>query len=75
MPKLSGNKGEWSEAYVLLRLLAQGRIYAANENLEQIDDMYFPILKILREEMEKAAKLSVPLKVDMKVGRSWYDTK
>ncbi len=30
---------------------------------------------ILREEMEKAAKLSVPLKVDMKVGRSWYDTK
>jgi hypothetical protein len=47
---ITGNKGEWSEAYVLLRLLAQGRIYAADENLEQIDDMYFPILKILREE-------------------------
>ncbi len=30
---------------------------------------------LLKEEMEKAAKLSVPLKVDMKVGRSWYDTK
>lgn len=30
---------------------------------------------LLREEMEKAANLSVPLKVDMKVGRSWYDTK
>jgi len=30
---------------------------------------------LLREEMEQAAKLSVPLKVDMKVGRSWYDTK
>ena len=51
MPNLTGNKGEWSEAYVLLRLLAQGRMYAADENLEQIDDMYFPILKILREEM------------------------
>ncbi len=49
---ITGNKGEWSEAYVLLRLLAQGRIYAANENLEQIDDMYFPILKILREEIK-----------------------
>lgn len=49
---ITGNKGEWSEAYVLLRLLAQGRIYAADENLEQIDDMYFPILKILREESE-----------------------
>lgn len=51
MPNLTGNKGEWSEAYVLLRLLAQGKIYAANENLEQIDTMYFPILKILREEI------------------------
>lgn len=30
---------------------------------------------ILREEMEKAATLRVPLKVDMKVGHSWYDTK
>lgn len=49
---LTGNKGEWSEAYVLLRLLAQGRIYAADENLEQINDMYFPILKILREEIQ-----------------------
>ncbi len=30
---------------------------------------------LLREEMEQAAELSVPLKVEMKVGRSWYDTK
>ena len=49
---ITGNKGEWSEAYVLLRLLAQGRMYAANEHLEQIDNMYFPIIKILREEIK-----------------------
>ena len=30
---------------------------------------------VLREEMENAASLLVPLKVDMKTGRSWYDTK
>ena len=48
---ITGNKGEWSEAYVLLRLLSQGKMYAADENLEQIDDMHFPILKILREEI------------------------
>ena len=30
---------------------------------------------VLREEMENAASLLVPLKVDMKAGRSWYDTK
>lgn len=31
--------------------------------------------KLLREEMEGAAALSVPLKVEMAEGRSWYDAK
>ncbi len=31
--------------------------------------------KILREEMEGAAALSVPLAVDMSEGKSWYDAK
>ncbi len=31
--------------------------------------------KILKEEMENAYKLSVPLTVDMNSGKSWYDTK
>ncbi len=30
---------------------------------------------ILREEMERAADLKVPLKVDMHTGQSWYDAK
>ncbi|AHM56432.1 DNA polymerase I [Peptoclostridium acidaminophilum DSM 3953] len=30
---------------------------------------------ILREEMENAMKLSVPLDVDLSSGKSWYDTK
>ncbi len=31
--------------------------------------------KILKDEMERAYKLSVPLSVDMNTGKSWYDTK
>ncbi len=31
--------------------------------------------KILKEEMEQAVMLSVPLFVDMQTGQSWYDTK
>ena len=31
--------------------------------------------KILFEEMENAAKLSVPLKVDLKSGKTWFETK
>ncbi|MCI8505197.1 MAG: DNA polymerase I [Lachnospiraceae bacterium] len=30
---------------------------------------------ILREEMDGAAKLSVPLEIDMNVGKSWFETK
>ncbi|MEG1299694.1 MAG: HpaII family restriction endonuclease [Erysipelotrichaceae bacterium] len=53
MANLVGNKGEWSEVYVLLRLLAQGKIHAADENVQKIDDIYFPILKIIREEIKQ----------------------
>lgn len=37
---------------MLLRLLSQGKIHAANENVERIEDIFFPILKIIREEIE-----------------------
>ena len=41
---ITGNKGEWSEAYALLRLLGLGRLYAADEKLNKIENMYFPII-------------------------------
>lgn len=48
----SGNKGEWSEIYTLIKLLRDGRIYAANEQLERVSDtLYLPIIKIRREEI------------------------
>lgn len=48
---LTGNKGEWSEIYVLLRLLADGKLYAADDNLQKLESIYFPIVKIIREEI------------------------
>lgn len=48
--RLTGNKGEWSELYALLHLLAQGKLYAADENVRKIDHTFFPIIKILRDE-------------------------
>lgn len=50
--KMSGNKGEWSELYAFMKLLSQGRVYAANEKVEKIDEVYYPILKIMREEVK-----------------------
>lgn len=42
------NKGDWTEAYVFCRLLADGRIYAGNEKLEKILTVYMDILKCIR---------------------------
>ena len=50
---VKGNKGEWSELYVLLKLLADGRLYAADENLEKIEEVFYPIIKILRQELDR----------------------
>ncbi|MDP3291325.1 MAG: HpaII family restriction endonuclease [Sulfuricurvum sp.] len=42
------NKGEWSEAYVFLKLLALGEIYAADKNLDRIPSVKYPLKQILR---------------------------
>ena len=31
------NKGEWSEVYVFLKLLAEGKLYAADKDLKKIE--------------------------------------
>ena len=49
---ITGNKGEWSELYALLRLLAYGRLYAADDSVKKIDNIYFPVKKIIREEVK-----------------------
>lgn len=45
-----GNIGEWSEVYVLFRLLANGRMNVADDNLCAIPDEFYKILAIIREE-------------------------
>lgn len=48
--KESANKGEWSELYAMFKLLAEGRLYAADEKANKITDTYYDVLKVLREE-------------------------
>ena len=49
---LSGNKGEWSEIYVFLRLLDTGKLDVADENLNAIPNEFYHILEIIRKETE-----------------------
>ena len=46
------NYGEWTEAYVFLRLLGNGRIYAADRNFERDENVYIDIINIIRYERE-----------------------
>jgi len=43
--------------------------------IEAFKDEKELVIKILKESMENAVKLSVPLKTDIKTGNSWYETK
>ena len=46
------NRGEWSELYAFIRLLKEGKVYAADEYVNRLEDIYFPILKIIRADEE-----------------------
>ena len=47
---ISGNKGEWSEIYVLLRLLGQKELHLGDEDLNKVKGLVYPIIEILRKE-------------------------
>jgi hypothetical protein len=51
----SRNKGDWSEFYALVYLLAKSKINSADESLNAISGYYFPIIKIMRNERHKAS--------------------
>jgi type II restriction enzyme len=47
---LTGNIGEWSEIYTLLKIISDKTLFAGDKDLNKIEDLIFPIIKILREE-------------------------
>ena len=49
---MSYNRGEWSEAYLLLRLLGDGRIYAGDENSVRIPNRYMDIRSVLKRNLD-----------------------
>lgn len=47
---ITGNKGEWSEVYTLLKIISDRKLFSGDENLNKIENLIFPIVKILRDE-------------------------
>ena len=59
---------EKMKSRLLLQVHDELIVEAHNDEIEKVK-------AILKEEMENAAKLNVPLVVDMSTGKSWYDAK
>ena len=55
---LKGNKGEWSEIYTLLKILSDKMLFAGDDNLQKIENLIFPIVKILRDESKGSYEYS-----------------
>ena len=49
---MAANRGEWAELYVIFKLLGEGKIFAADENLMKNPNSYLDIIKIIREEVK-----------------------
>lgn len=47
---ITGNKGEWSEIYTLLKIIADKQLFGGDSNFNQIESLIFPIIKVLRDE-------------------------
>ena len=47
---IKGNKGEWSEIYTLLKIISDKKLVAGDSDLNKIENLIFPIIKILRDE-------------------------
>ncbi len=59
MDKLTGNRGEWSEFYAFLRILADGRIYAADGNINKRNDVFYDVLKVIRNGRDNALEFVI----------------
>ena len=45
-----GNKGEWSEIYALFKLLGDKQLFAGDADLNKVEELFYPIIKIIRNE-------------------------
>ncbi|MCD8302077.1 MAG: HpaII family restriction endonuclease, partial [Prevotellaceae bacterium] len=55
---ISANKGEWSELYVLFKLLGEKKLYDCDVDLNKLKTFY-PIVSIIRNELEREKNYTI----------------
>ncbi|MBP1617751.1 MAG: restriction endonuclease [Bacteroidetes bacterium] len=56
---ITGNKGEWSEIYALFKLLGDKELHPGDNEIKKIQNLVYPILKILRTEINGNFEYSI----------------
>jgi hypothetical protein len=56
---ITGNKGEWSEIYALFKLLGDKELHPGNSVIKKIQNLVYPILRILRTEVNGNFEYSI----------------
>jgi type II restriction enzyme len=56
---ITGNKGEWSEIYALFKLLGDKELHPGNTEIKKILNLVYPILRILRTEVNGNFEYSI----------------
>lgn len=50
MGSVKANRGEWSEPYVALRVLGDGKLYLADGNGDKLEDTWMDVIEVVRYE-------------------------
>lgn len=56
---ITGNKGEWSEIYALFKLLGDKELHPGNSEIKKLENLVYPILRILRTEVNGNFEYSI----------------
>ncbi len=56
---IKGNKGEWSEIYALFKLLGDKELHPGNSEIKKLENLVYPILRILRSEVNGNFEYSI----------------
>lgn len=56
---ITRNKGEWSEIYALFKLLGDKELHPGNSEIKKLENIVYPILRILRTEINGNFEYSI----------------
>ncbi|PKH50221.1 HpaII family restriction endonuclease [Tenacibaculum sp. Bg11-29] len=66
---ITGNKGEWSEVYTLFKLLGDKQLFLGNKEIEKLEGIVYPILRVLRTEKNDDFEYSIQDEIILISGR------